>query len=98
MDTKYYLIIGAVLLLLNINSFAQMAIDKKKAKTAKSGADRTPEKTLFFWTGMFGGLGGVLGMVLCRHKTQHWYFALFFPLMMIAQIAILVCIYIFFIA
>ena len=21
-----------------------------------------------------GALGGVLGMVLCRHKTKHWYF------------------------
>ena len=29
-------------------------------------------------------------MLLCRHKTKHWYFKLFFPLMLAAQIALLV--------
>ena len=43
---------------------------------------------------LFGGLGGCLGMYLKRHKTNHWYFALFFPLMLIAQVAILVLLYI----
>ena len=46
-------------------------------------------------TGLFGGVGGCLGMYLKRHKTKHWYFALFFPLMTIAQIAILVLLYIY---
>lgn len=46
-------------------------------------------------TALFGGLGGCLGMYLLRHKTKHWYFALFFPLMLIAQIAILVLLYIY---
>ena len=37
----------------------------------------------------FVSIFGVLGMVLCRHKTKHWYFRLFFPLFLAVQIAIL---------
>ena len=98
MDTKtiIYIAIGAVLLLLNLNSFRLMAKDKKRAQADKTHSHpetRVPEKTLFLATGLFGGLGGCLGMYLKRHKTKHWYFALFFPLMFIAQAAILVLLY-----
>lgn len=85
MDIRY-IIIGAVLLLMNIISFCMMAYDKK---CAEKGKRRVPEKTLFLFCGLFGGLGGVLGMTVMRHKTKHWYFALFFPLMLLAQIALL---------
>lgn len=51
---------------------------------------RVPEKKLFLATALFGGLGGCMGMYLLRHKTKLCYFALFFPLMLIAQIAVLV--------
>ena len=37
----------------------------------------------------FGGLGGVLGMKVFHHKTQHWYFRVFFPVLLVLQIAIL---------
>lgn len=80
------LIVIAVLVVMNINSFAFMAADKKKAQ---KGVRRTPEKTLFLMTGLFGGLGGVLGMIIMRHKTKHWYFAVFFPVMLILQCVIL---------
>ena len=79
-------IIIAVLAVLNIISFSLMAYDKH---FAKAGKWRVPEKSLFIATACFGGLGGVLGMVLCRHKTKHWYFKVFFPLMMILQVAVL---------
>ena len=100
MDSKtiIYIAIGAFLVLMNIISFSMMAFDKKRAqkdKTHSHPETRIPEKRLFLFTGLFGGLGGVLGMYLLRHKTKHWYFALFFPLMMIAQIAILVLLYIY---
>ena len=75
-----------VLAVLNITSFSLMAYDKH---CARNGKWRIPEKTLFISTALFGGLGGVLGMILCRHKTKHWYFAVFFPLLLIAQAAIL---------
>ena len=76
-----------VLLVMNIAAFALMAHDKR---CAKEGKRRVPEKTLFLVTACFGGLGGVLGMQLLRHKTKHWYFVVFFPLLLAAQIAILV--------
>ena len=79
-------IIFAVLAVLNIISFSLMAIDKHRAQTGKW---RISEKTLFLATACFGGLGGVLGMMLCRHKTKHWYFRVFFPLLLIVQIALL---------
>ena len=78
--------IAAVLAVLNLISFCMMAYDKR---CAKSGKRRVPEKNLFLAAACFGGLGGVLGMTLCRHKTQHWYFKLFFPLFLAAQIALL---------
>ena len=71
---------------LNVLSFSLMAIDKSRAKR---GRWRIPEKTLFLATACFGGFGGVLGMLLMRHKTKHWYFRLFFPLMLVIQIAVL---------
>jgi len=83
-------ILAAALAALNILSFCLMAYDKQ---CARRGKWRVPEKTLFLAAGLFGGLGGVLGMVLCRHKTRHWYFRIFFPMMLIAQIALLVFIY-----
>ena len=81
------LIIGTALVILNIVSFGLMAYDKHCAKTGKW---RVPEKTLFIAAACFGGLGGVLGMIICRHKTRHWYFRLFFPLLFVLQIALLV--------
>ena len=79
-------IVLAVLAVMNAVSFGLMAYDKR---CAKAGKWRVPEKTLFLATALFGGLGGVLGMVLCRHKTKHWYFKLFFPVLLAVQIALL---------
>jgi uncharacterized membrane protein YsdA (DUF1294 family) len=70
----------------NLISFFLMKWDKARAV---KGARRIPEKTLFLAAACFGALGGTLGMFLCRHKTRHWYFRLFFPLMMAAQAAVL---------
>ena len=82
-------LIAIVVVVMNLLSFALMAMDKE---AAKKGKWRVPEKTLFLVTALFGGLGGVLGMQLLRHKTKHWYFQLFFPLFLIVQIAVLVLI------
>ena len=80
-------IISAVLAVLNLFSFSLMAYDKR---CARKGKWRVSEKALFLAAACFGALGGVLGMQLCRHKTRHWYFQVFFPLMLIVQIALLV--------
>ncbi len=82
------------LAVLNLVSFCLMAYDKR---CAKSGRRRVPEKTLFLAAACFGGLGGVLGMTLCRHKTKHWYFRLFFPVLLIVQTALLAAGYLFFV-
>ena len=84
MNTMFIII--AVLALLNLVSFCLMAYDKR---CAKAGKWRVPEKTLIIATACFGGLGGMLGMVLCRHKTKHWYFKVFFPLLLAVQIVLL---------
>ena len=81
-----YVIIGIALAVLNVISFCLMGYDKRRAKEGKW---RVPEKTLFIATACFGGLGGVLGMLLFRHKPKHWYFKLFFPLLLAVQIAVL---------
>ena len=75
--------IAAGLAALNLFSFGLMAYNKRCAKAEKW---RVPEVALFL-AACFGALGGVLGMQLFRHKTKHWYFRLFFPLLLIVQIA-----------
>ena len=86
------IILAVIIIIMNILSFSLMAIDKKKAikqHGTKPSTRRIPEKTLFLATALFGGLGGVLGMLIMHHKTKHWYFAVFFPLMLVAQIIVL---------
>lgn len=76
----------AVVVVMNIIAFVLMGHDKK---CARQGKWRVPEKTLFLVMACFGGLGGVLGMKVFHHKTQHWYFKVFFPVLLIVQIAVL---------
>ena len=59
-------IIWIALAILNLVTFGLMAYDKQ---CAQAGKWRVPEKVLFIAAACFGGLGGVLGMVICRHKT-----------------------------
>ena len=80
------LIVMAALIAMNLVSFALMGIDKRRAQR---GAWRISEKVLFLATACFDGLGGVMGMRLFHHKTKHWYFRVFFPAMLAAQIVIL---------
>ena len=77
---------AGALLLLNLISFFLMRHDKQCAKMNKR---RVPEKTLFLSAALFGALGGTLGMFLFRHKTKHWRFRVFFPLMLVLQAAVL---------
>lgn len=74
-------------LVMNIAAFALMGVDKARAK---KGAWRIPEATLFLVTALLGGLGGTAGMLFFRHKTKHWYFRIGFPLLLAAQIVLLV--------
>ena len=71
---------------LNVISFFLMALDKRLAYRRRR---RIPEKVLFLSALLFGALGGTAGMWIFRHKTKHWYFRLFFPLLVVAQAAVL---------
>ena len=73
-------------ILINIIGFLIMYIDKQKAKKGKW---RIPEKTLFFIAIIGGGVGATMGMQVFRHKTRHWYFKYGFPLIAIAQLALI---------
>ena len=79
------IVILAVVGVMNLISFLQMRYDKQ---CAKKGKRRVSEKALFLTAGLFGAFGGTAAMWIFRHKTKHWYFKLFFPLMMIIQAAI----------
>ena len=70
--------------ILNVISFFLMALDKRLACRRRR---RIPEKVLFLSALLFGALGGTAGMWIFRHKTKHWYFRLFFPLLVVAQAA-----------
>lgn len=75
------------LLAVNLISFALMGIDKQNAR---KGARRIPEKTLFLFVFLGGSAGGLAGMLLFRHKTRHWYFAVGFPIILMLHLAVLV--------
>lgn len=78
-------IVWLAIAVMNLLAFALMGIDKHRAKAGKW---RVKEATLFLVTGLFGGLGGTLGMYAFRHKTKHWYFKLGFPTLLVVQILI----------
>lgn len=75
------------LMAVNVILYAMMGIDKFNAKMQRR---RIPERVLFTFAAIGGGLGGTLGMFSFRHKTKHWYFRLFFPLLMLIQIALVI--------
>ena len=76
----YLLIINALTLLI-------MLTDKQKAQ---KGAWRIPERVLLGLAIAGGSLGGVMGMRLFRHKTQHPKFALGLPVLLVLHILLLI--------
>lgn len=74
-------------LVMSVIGFCLMGIDKFKAIRGKR---RIRESTLFIFAIFGGGIGATLGMYVFRHKTKHWYFKLFFPLLAILQIILLI--------
>ena len=83
---KEYLLyaLGIYLLLVNLVAFSLMGIDKRRAK---KDLWRIKETTLFLPVLLGGGVGGILGMNVFRHKTKHWYFRFGFPAILILEIA-----------
>jgi uncharacterized membrane protein YsdA (DUF1294 family) len=77
---SYFSILSIVLLFLMYN-------DKQKAIKKEW---RIAEKTLFIVAIAGGAIGGVLGMYLFRHKTQHNAFAFGFPLLAAIHVFLIV--------
>lgn len=69
--------------LVNLILFFVMGIDKQRAKKKQW---RISEATLFLLAFSFGAFGGLLGMYVFHHKTNHWTFRIFFPLLFLLQL------------
>ncbi len=76
-----------LLLIVNLFGFLIMWWDKR---CARKGSRRVPERTLFLVALCGGAVGGLGGMYLFRHKTQHWRFTIGLPLILALQIGAVV--------
>ncbi len=84
MNSLHYIII--YFLITNLIGFALMGIDKRRAR---KGAFRIPEATLFSIAIIGGSIGSILGMLIFRHKTKHWYFKIGLPIILLIQIILI---------
>lgn len=73
------------LLAVNVIAFLAMGIDKWKAKR---DAWRIPENTLMTLVLLGGGIGGIAGMYVFRHKTKKPRFYIGFPVILITEIVL----------
>ena len=78
------------LIAINIITFFIYGIDKLKAKKGKW---RIPESTLLLLAIIGGSIGAWFGIKVWHHKTLHKKFKYGIPLIVIAQIAIVVYIF-----
>ena len=79
------IIVIAILLLINIASFALYGSDKVRASRHK---ERIPERVLLGIALLGGSLGAGLGMWIFRHKTRHMRFVLLVPLLVAVHLYI----------
>ena len=76
------ILLGAYLLVINLEGFALMGIDKSRARR---GRRRFAEATLFIVAALGGSLGVLCGMYAFRHKTLHTSFTVGIPLLLFFQ-------------
>ena len=76
----------------SVIAFVVFGLDKA---FAKAHVRRVPEKVLFFLSLIGGSCGSLLAMMLFRHKTLHKRFVIGIPLILLAQILLLVFAYYF---
>lgn len=68
-------------------TFIAYGFDKWKARHKRW---RTPEATLLWLAVLGGSVGALLGMRVWHHKTQHKKFTVGVPLILLAQVALVV--------
>ncbi|MBP3338179.1 MAG: DUF1294 domain-containing protein [Lachnospiraceae bacterium] len=90
MNDTLIMILIIYLVIINVAGFISMALDKH---FAIKGKWRIPEKTLFLFAILGGSIGSNAGMQICRHKTKHWYFVVFMPLILIIQIVLVIMLF-----
>ena len=73
-------------IVINIIGFFIMWLDKRKAI---KGSWRIPEKTLFMFTWLGGGIGTIAGMYKFRHKTMKKKFTIGMPVILGLETAFL---------
>lgn len=76
-----YIIIYVITI--NLIAFLAMYIDKKKAQ---KGRWRIKESNLFMLVLLGGGIGGIAGIYIFRHKTKKMQFVIGFPAILIIEI------------
>ena len=75
------------ILFISIWSFIMMGYDKKQSKRR---GRRVPEKTLWLFAILGGGIGSYLGMMAFSHKTRHTEFRIGFLLLALLYIGIII--------
>lgn len=76
---------------INVIAFLAMWIDKRKAQKGKW---RISEAALFAFVLLGGGIGGIAGMYVFRHKTQKPRFVVGFPTILVLEIILLILFFI----
>lgn len=84
------IVVLAWAVVMSVVGYFSMMIDKERAKR---NAWRIKESVLFL-IAAFGGVGSTLGMYAFRHKTNHWYFKYFFPILAVLDVALYVWLFI----
>ena len=77
----------AILAAVNVVAFVMCLYDKRAAIKKRR---RVSERALFTISIVGGAAGMLAGMLLVRHKTRHWYFMVFVPLLIVAHAVIIV--------
>ena len=73
------------LLVINLMAFCAMWWDKRRAQ---KGEWRISEAGLFTLVLLGGGIGGIAGMYIFRHKTKKLRFTMGFPTILITEIVL----------
>lgn len=88
---EYIKYISIFFLVTNILAFSVMLWDKIQSRHKNN--DRVSEGVLFFLATIFGSVGVLAGMFVCRHKTRKWYFMVGIPLLIVQNCSFLHVIY-----
>ena len=85
MITLEIMLLMGYLGLINLITFIMFGLDKSKAKR---GVNRISEKTLLGISLIGGAFGGLLGMLVFRHKTKKLSFKLLFGIVLLINVIV----------